>query len=183
MKEEWAVILENKSFFLQRGSWAHKMENTRGKKSNLGSQPAGLGAVRPPCFCLNCPPHTQPPPTQNAFPGQRHHKPSACPCLSKSQRTTVGRERPALPDPCKSQGPSMFPPALSLHLGTLEPRVRWVLSTAPGNQPSLRGSCSAPKRSTSPGLGPGVYNDFLCVNSFPISPHILDLLVKRTEFT
>jgi len=29
----------------------------------------------------------------------------------------------------------MFPPALSLHLGTLEPRVRWVPSTAPGNQP------------------------------------------------
>lgn len=128
-------------FFLQRGSWAYKMESTREKKKQPGSRPAGLGAVRPPCFCLIWPPNTQPPPTQNGFPGQRHHKPSACPCLSKFQRTTVGRELPALPDPCKSQGPSAFPPALSLHLGTLEPRVRWVPSTAPGVNPAcLRGS-------------------------------------------
>lgn len=49
------------------------------------------------------------------------------------------------------------------------------------NPAQLRASRSAPETDGGPPQvqGPGVYNDFLCVNSFPISPRILDLLVRQ----
>lgn len=125
LKEEWAVIMENKSFFSSKTELGTQDGKHQGEKKQPGFPTSWTRGSQASMLLLRLSPlHPPPLPTQNTFPGQRHHKPLACPCLSKSQRTTVGRELPALPDPCKSQGPSVFLPVLSLHLGIMEPRVR-----------------------------------------------------------